>query len=280
MPEEIDDSWDDDDSVWESHAKRAVESAWESADLDDVRGVIEIFDPDDRRLVTECKDLEALHSALSSVYAEAWYAYVPFDSGEAVFSDDAEGYVEDFLSDHVQAEEFFNSLRVEDPEEDLFQSDEVVERGKSTILQFDLAEINDELIRRLALRPELMRELDPRKFEELVAELLRDKGYEVKLTPRSKDGGRDILAIKRDDIGSALTLVECKRYAHNNKAGVDIVRGLYGVVSAEQATRGLLATTSYFTSGAKAFRDQVPYRLGLADFDILRGMLSQFRRKQ
>jgi hypothetical protein len=44
MPEEIDDSWDDDDSVWESHAKRAVESAWESADLDDVRGVIEIFD--------------------------------------------------------------------------------------------------------------------------------------------------------------------------------------------------------------------------------------------
>lgn len=280
MPEEIDDSWDDDDSVWESHAKRAVESAWESADLDDVRGVIEIFDPDDRRLVTECKDLEALHSALSSVYAEAWYAYVPFDSGEAVFSDDAEGYVEDFLSDHVQAEEFFNSLRVEDPEEDLFQSDEVVERGKSTILQLDLAEINDELIRRLALRPELMRELDPRKFEELVAELLRDKGYEVKLTPRSKDGGRDILAIKRDDIGSALTLVECKRYAHNNKVGVDIVRGLYGVVSAEQATRGLLATTSYFTSGAKAFRDQVPYRLGLADFDILRGMLSQFHRKQ
>lgn len=280
MPEEIDDPWDDADSVWESHAKEAVESAWESADLDDVRGVIEIFDPDDRRLVTECKDLEALHSALSSVYAEAWYAYVPFDSGEAVFSDDAEGYVGDFLSDHVQAEEFFDSLRVEDPEEDLFQSDEVVERGKSRILQLDLAEINDELIRRLASRPELMRELDPRKFEELVAELLRDKGYEVKLTPRSKDGGRDILAIKRDDIGSALTLVECKRYAQNSKVGVDIVRGLYGVVSAEQATRGLLATTSYFTSGAKAFRDQVPYRLGLADFDILRGMLSQFRRKQ
>ena len=184
------------------------------------------------------------------------------------------------MSDHVQAKEFFDSLRVEDPEEDLFQSDEAVERGQSRILQLDLTEINDELIRRLASRPELMRELDPRKFEELVAELLRDKGYEVKLTPRSKDGGRDILAIQRDDIGSALTLVECKRYAQNNKVGVDIVRGLYGVVSAEQATRGLLATTSYFTSGAKAFRDQVPYRLGLADFDILRGMLSQLRRKQ
>ncbi len=282
MPEEIDDPWDDDDadSVWESHAKAAVKSAWESADFDDVRGVIDISDADDPRLATECKDIDALRAALSSIYAEAWYAYVPFESGEAVFSGDADGYVGDFLSDHAEAEEFFDSLRVEDSEEDLFQSDEAVERGQSRILRLDLAQINDELIRCLTLRPELMRELDPRKFEELVAELLRDKGYEVKLTPRSKDGGRDILAIKREDIGSALTLVECKRYAQNNKVGVDIVRGLYGVVSAEKATRGLLATTSYFTSGAKAFRDQVPYRLGLADFDILRAMLSQFRCKQ
>jgi restriction endonuclease Mrr len=125
-----------------------------------------------------------------------------------------------------------------------------------------------------------MREIDPRKFEELIAELFRDKGYDVQLTPRSKDGGRDILVIERDDIGSALTLVECKRYAQNNKVGVDIIRGLYGVVCEERATRGLLATTSYFTSGAKAFRDKVPYRLGLADFDILREMLSQFRRNR
>jgi restriction system protein len=122
-----------------------------------------------------------------------------------------------------------------------------------------------------------MRELDPRKFEELVAELLRDKGYDVTLTPPSRDGGRDILAVKREDIGSALTLVECKRYAANKRVGVDIVRGLYGVVSADNATRGLIATTSYFTSGARAFRDQVPYRLGLADFEVLRRMLQRFR---
>lgn len=280
MVEDIDSSHEPDDMPWEYSAKMAVESAWRSADLDDVRGVIAIFDHDERRLVSKCKSLDELRSTLSSVYAEAWYSYVPFESGEAVFSDNAEGYVESFLAVHGEVEQFFGVLSVEESEADLFQSDEFVQADKSSILQVDLSEINDELIRRLAREPELMRRLDPRKFEILVAELLRDKGYEVELTPPSKDGGRDILAIQRDDIGSALTLVECKRYAHDNRVGVDIVRGLYGVVSAENATKGLVATTSYFTSKAKAFRDKVPYRLSLADFDVLKGMLSRFHAKR
>lgn len=81
--------------------------------------------------------------------------------------------------------------------------------------------------------------MDPRKFEELIAELLRAKGYEVELTPRTRDGGFDILAIKKGDLGSALTLVECKRYAETNKVDVGIVRGLYGVVEEKRATQGL-----------------------------------------
>lgn len=269
-----------DDSFWEEEAKAAVRSAWAAAELDDVRGVIELYDSYDGQRGTECDSVEALQAALATIYDEAWYAHVPFDSGDAVFDGDSDGYVSDFLSDHSEADEFFRSLRVEDSEEDLFQSDEAVERGQSRILQLDLTEINDELIKRLASRPELMRSLHPRKFEELIAELLRDRGYEVQLTPSSKDGGRDILAIKREDIGCALTLVECKRYAEGNRVGVDVVRGLYGVVSAENATKGLIATTSYFTSGAKAFRDRVQYRLSLADFDVLQSMLHDFRRKR
>jgi hypothetical protein len=278
MSEEDFEDRDEGDLTWEAHAENAVRQAWDSLEFDEVRGVIEIPNPDEPRYgSTECKDIEELRIALEEAYTNAWYAYVPFDSGEAVFTEDADGYVGDFLTDHRDAEEFFESLRVEDSDEDLYRSDEAVERGESQILRLDLEGINDELIARLAARPELMRELDPRKFEELVAELLRDKGYDVTLTPPSRDGGRDILAVKREDIGSALTLVECKRYAANKRVGVDIVRGLYGVVSADNATRGLIATTSYFTSGARAFRDQVPYRLGLADFEVLRRMLQRFR---
>lgn len=268
----------EEDPMWQDYARNEVQLAWNNAEFDEVRGVIEIPDRHEPRQSRECIDLDALKDALAEIYRNEWHDYVPFDSGEAVFEDDAEGYVDNFLANHQEAEGFFRSLVVQEAEEELYHSGKTVERGESKVLRVDLLEINDELVRRLAERPELMRELNPRKFEELIAELLKDKGYEVILTPPSRDGGRDILAIRRDDIGTALTLVECKRYAERNRVGVDIVRGLYGVVSEQNATRGLIATTSYFTSGARAFRDKVPYRLSLADFDFLAGMLRQFRR--
>jgi hypothetical protein len=277
--DDVDDR-DEDDPVWEKHAQQAVEEAWENAFYDEVRGVVEISDRDEPRRSQEFSNVDDLRDALAEIYRNEWFGYVPFDSGEAVFEDDAEGYVDDFLTDHQDAEEFFESLHVEDAEEEIYQSSESIEKGESKVLRVDLEEINEELIGHLYKHPEMMRELDPRKFEVLIAELLRDKGYDVTLTPRSKDGGRDILAIKRDDIGTALTLVECRRYTEGKPVGVGVVRGLFGVVSEEQASRGLIATTSNFTKGAKAFRDKVPYRLGFADFTVLSEMLSLFRKNK
>ena len=46
--------------------------------------------------------------------------------------------------------------------------------------------------------PELMRNLSPRKFEELVAELFSDMGYEVVLTPATRDGGFDFKAFRKE----------------------------------------------------------------------------------
>ncbi len=56
---------------------------------------------------------------------------------------------------------------------------------------------------------------------------------------------------------------------------MEIVRGLYGVVEQRGATRGIIATTSYFTRDAAAFRATVQYRLSLVDFDILSRFLSE-----
>jgi len=274
-----DDDLDDDDPTWEEHAKKAVQRAWDSIYIDDIRGVLEIPNHDEpRHRPKECRTIDDLRSVLEDIYTDEWNNYVPFDSGESVFTDDAEGYIDAFLANKQEIDEFFSSLRVENTAEELYRSDEGIKPGESQTLRLDVELINNELIQRLAQRPELMRELDPRKFEELIADLLRDRGYDVTLTPKSKDGGRDILAIRRDDIGTALTLVECKRYSQSNHVGVDIIRGLYGVVSAERATRGLIATTSFFTRDAHAFRDRVPYRLSFADFDVLRAMLLQFRK--
>jgi hypothetical protein len=133
----------------------------------------------------------------------------------------------------------------------------------------------DSLIAELVSNPREIYSLPPRKFEELVAELLLRKGMSVRLTPKVKDGGYDILALNVDSLGKRLYLVECKRYEMGKPVGVGLVRALYGVVTKEAATSGLLVTTSRFTKSALAYATDIEYRLSLKDFGDLRKWLQE-----
>lgn len=126
--------------------------------------------------------------------------------------------------------------------------------------------VNTELLARLKARPELIRTLSPRKFEEVVAELLGMQGYEVQLTPASRDGGFDMYAAKNDALGQFLYLVECKRYSPPNKVGVQVIRELHGVVQQSRATAGIITTTSFFTDGAKEFQQDIKHQIQLRDY--------------
>lgn len=130
----------------------------------------------------------------------------------------------------------------------------------------DVVAVSEEFLGLLKSNPELLYELSPRGFEKLVAEILGRLGYEVELTPKTRDGGRDITAAKRDHLGSFLYFVECKRYAPDHPVGVRLVRELNGVVQAERATAGILATTSYFTSDAREFQERMSFQLSLKDY--------------
>lgn len=148
---------------------------------------------------------------------------------------------------------------------------------ENSILRVDFGDINMKLIKLLAQHPELMYQLESRKFEELVAELFANKGYHVELTPRTRDGGKDIYAIKKDSIAPSLYVVEAKRYSKTNKVGVEIVRGLYGVKNAERATAGIIVTTSSFTKDALDFASPLKYELSLKDFDYLKKWLENYK---
>lgn len=137
----------------------------------------------------------------------------------------------------------------------------------------------DELIAALMQEPRLLHTIDPRKFEELVAELLSRENAEVTLTPASKDGGRDVLAFYNTPVGRHLYLVECKRYAPERKVGVSLVRSLFGVVMEERATAGLLVTTSSFTRGALQFKDRVRNQIGLRGYADLEKWLARHGRR-
>jgi hypothetical protein len=144
-------------------------------------------------------------------------------------------------------------------------------------INLEVIDANSRLITYLARYPEFLREIDPRKFEEIVAEIFHKKGFSVTLTPRTRDGGKDIYALQHGIFGSQLLIIECKRYSSTNKVGVELVRGIYGVKMAERATAAMLITTSYFTKAAIDFASPLKYELSLKDFNDLKNWLNDYQ---
>jgi len=138
---------------------------------------------------------------------------------------------------------------------------------------------NAALINRLRSEPEFLHNLTPRRFEEIVAELLSQQGYSVELTPPSQDGGFDMYAARKDGLGRFLFLVECKRYTPPNKVGVSIVRSLHGVVQQQQANAGIVVTTSFITRGAKEFQQRLPYQVQLQDYLAIQQWLGILKKQ-
>jgi restriction system protein len=135
--------------------------------------------------------------------------------------------------------------------------------------QVVLEDVNDELMFYLARKPEFIYELHPRKFEEMIAKLFADRGHEVTLTKKTRDGGYDIFARVKDAFSEFIVLAECKRYSPENKVGVEVVRGLYGVVDINKANQGLIITSSFFTKDAQQEQLRIGNRIGLKDYNNL-----------
>lgn len=86
------------------------------------------------------------------------------------------------------------------------------------------------------------------EFEKELAEVFIANGYEAHLTSKSNDGGVDI--VLKDDFGDKI-YVQCKAY--KNKAGVAVIRELYGVMINDNVNYGIVACLGGFTSGAEDF---------------------------
>lgn len=287
MPEENDlndqgdEDEDDGEIPWETQARESLERAAEEVSFDEVRGVVYLRTGEDQRLNLfdeGFSSVDKLRQRLTQIAEQEWVAYVPYDHGEPVYEPEVEDMVEDIIDRHG-LESFFERVEPPDEEDELANAKDLTLPGAGLALQIDVVDINEELVSYLAQHPEKMYDMQPRRFEELVAELFRAKGYEVELTPRTRDGGIDIRAVHRSDIGTSLFLIECKRYGPDHPVTVEIVRGVYGVAESEKATRGIIVTTSRFTRDAQAFQAQNQYRLELAAFNRLKEWLREYRRR-
>jgi len=127
----------------------------------------------------------------------------------------------------------------------------------------DFVEINAELAEHFAHYPDDLRSLDPRKFEELLAYVFKNNGYETHLGPGRGDRGVDLRLLRKDPVGEVLTLVQAKRYT-KNPIRLGPVQALLGAVESEDASRGLFVTTTRYLQSASEFANRHPSRLVLA----------------
>ncbi|AFL75695.1 restriction endonuclease [Thiocystis violascens] len=132
-----------------------------------------------------------------------------------------------------------------------------------------------ELIEYFKKHPEQLYTISPRKFEEFVAAVFRNHGFEVQLTPETRDGGMDIIAVHKSPLtGSTVSLIECKRYTPDNKVGIGVVQRLLGNVIQQEAHKGVVVTTSFFTRDAIAVSKQSRNILTLSDYSSIMSWLT------
>ncbi len=93
-----------------------------------------------------------------------------------------------------------------------------------------------------------IRNLTWEQFENMVGEAFRKQGFTVQETDKGPDGGVDLVLRK----GREVLLVQCKQW-RASKVGVQVVRELYGVMSARGAAGGFVVTSGAYTSDAWKF---------------------------
>ena len=141
------------------------------------------------------------------------------------------------------------------------------------------ANIEIEILAYFGRHPELLYSLPPRKFEELVASVLHNNGFDVELTPETRDGGVDIFAVQKNGFaGNTLHLVECKKYRPENKVGIGFVQRMIGVVEQHRATQGIIVTTSSFSKDAQVCALSSQHRLSLNDYADVSKWLAAFSK--
>lgn len=86
-------------------------------------------------------------------------------------------------------------------------------------------------------------------LEQRCAAILTLLGWNVQNTPRSRDGGVDLIASRPDEVGLTHKLyVQCKDHAR--PIGVEIVRELLGVLPVDRSVRAVIASPAGVTNDA------------------------------
>lgn len=123
------------------------------------------------------------------------------------------------------------------------------DHGTTAILKrLDLTNISlpiEDVSQYLLAKYESRFTMHPRLFEETVASVFRNIGYNVRITAYHNDGGIDVVLDGKDD---KIIGVQVKRY--KNSIEVSQIREFAGALIENDITKGIFVTTSKFQKGA------------------------------
>ena len=129
-----------------------------------------------------------------------------------------------------------------------------------------------EIVELIQRSPDAIYEIDWRKWEEIIAGAYSQQGFEVILTPRSNDKGRDVIATSKA-LGSIRFFDQVKAYRPGHVVTAEEVRAMIGVLNINaNVSKGLVTTTSSFAPGVLQDPDIarfIPYRLELKGRELL-----------
>jgi Restriction endonuclease len=92
------------------------------------------------------------------------------------------------------------------------------------------------------------------------------------------DGGIDILAVSKAPLVGGQVAIMAKRYSPKRKVGIASVRTLMGSISYRQLTKGIIITTSGFTSAAR--QEAARFGIELYDGERLLWLLRQHLHRE
>lgn len=92
------------------------------------------------------------------------------------------------------------------------------------------------------------------RFEDLVRDLFRQRGFNVRLTKPSGDGSANIIVLEN---GSAVAIVECKLHSDGRLTGVELVPSLVGACVDWDVKTAYLVTTTEAVGQSKSYSERI-----------------------
>jgi HJR/Mrr/RecB family endonuclease len=141
---------------------------------------------------------------------------------------------------------------------------------RTKMVQIQRRRLRQQVIRDATLQR--LSQMTPTQFEHYMADVYRLLGYSAIVTPRTGDGGKDII-LKKNGI---VSLAECKLYI-TTKVGRRDVQIFHSAIIDAGAKEGLFITTGEFTRSAYEYAKGKPIKL--IDREQLLRLLAQITKE-